>query len=107
VAIATYTKTYLGKTGSITSARATGATDVAAPTFGVLNTSSNVGRIGFNGSAITGPNFVMSASFNINNNLRAQKAIGALGAIGVGNGEFTVTGKLQTYFGDAPVYNQT
>jgi hypothetical protein len=26
----------------------------------------------------------MSASFNINNNLRAQKAIGALGAIGVG-----------------------
>jgi hypothetical protein len=105
-AIATYTKTYLGKTASITSARAAGASDVAAPTYGVLNTSSNVGRIGFNGSAITGPNFVMSASFNINNNLRAQKAIGALGAIGVGNGEFTVTGKLQTYFGDASVYNQ-
>jgi hypothetical protein len=55
-AIATYTKTYLGKTAAITSARAAGATDVAAPTFGVLNTSSNVGRIGFNGSAITGPN---------------------------------------------------
>jgi hypothetical protein len=105
-AIATYTKTYLGKAASITWARATGATDVAAPSYGVLNTSSNVGRIGFNGSAIAGPNFVMSASFNINNNLRAQKAIGALGAIGVGNGEFTVTGKLQTYFGDASVYNQ-
>jgi hypothetical protein len=107
VAIATYTKTYLGKTSTITSTRATGAGDFAAPTFGVLNTSSNVNRIGFNGSTITGPNFVMSASFNTNNNLCAQKAIGALGAIGVGNGEFTVTGKLQTYFGDAPVYNQT
>jgi hypothetical protein len=34
-------------------------------TFGVLNTSSNVGRIGFNRSAITGPNFVMSASFDL------------------------------------------
>ena len=49
----------------------------------------------------------MSASFNINNNLRAQKAIGALGAIGVGNGEFTVTGKLQTYFGDASIITRS
>jgi hypothetical protein len=105
-AIATYTKTYLGKAASITATRATGATDIAAPTYGVLNTSSNVGRIGFNGATITGPNFVMAASININNNLRAQKAIGTLGAVGVGNGEFTVTGQLQTYFGDATVYNQ-
>jgi hypothetical protein len=87
-------------------ANAAGATDISAPTFGVLNTSSNVGRIGFNGSAITGPNFVLAASFNITNNLRAQKAIGVLATVGIGNGEFTVTGQLQTYFGDASVYNQ-
>ena len=55
-AVATYVKTYLGKTGSITSARAAAATDIAATTYGVLNTSSNVGPIGCNGSAITGPN---------------------------------------------------
>ena len=72
----------------------------------MLNTSSNVGRVGFIGASITGPNFVISASFSVNNNLRAQKAIGAMGAIGIGNGEFAVTGKLQTYFGDASVYNQ-
>jgi tail tube protein len=105
-AVATYTKTYLGKSGSVGPTRAPGATDVAAPTYGVLNTSSNVGRIGFNGASITGPNYVLAASFNINNNLRAQKAIGALGAVGIGNGEFTVTGQLQTYFGDVSVYNQ-
>jgi hypothetical protein len=105
-AIATYTKTYVGKSAAITAARAPGATDVPAPTFGVLNTSSNVGRIGFNGSAVSGPNFVLAASFNITNNLRAQKAIGVLGAVGIGNGEFTVAGQLQTYFGDASVYNQ-
>jgi len=105
-AVATYTKTYLGKVASITATRASGATDQPAPTYGVLNTSSNVGRIGFNGSSISGPNFVMVASFNITNNLRAQKAIGTIGAVGIGNGEFTVTGQLQTYFGDATVYNQ-
>ena len=48
-AVATYTKTYLGKTATITAARAAGATDVAAPTYGVLNTSSNVGRIASTG----------------------------------------------------------
>ena len=74
--------------------------------FPTLNTSSNVGRIGYNGSTITGPNFVLNASFNINNNLRAQKVVGNIGAVGIGNGEFTVTGQLQTYFGDASVYNQ-
>lgn len=105
-AIATYTKNYIGKSASITSTRASGATDVAAPTYGVLNTSTNVGRIGFNGSTVAGPNFVLGASFNINNNIRAQNAIGSIGAVGTGNGEFTVTGKLQTYFGDATVYNQ-
>jgi hypothetical protein len=66
-------------------------------------TTSNVGRIGFNGSAVTGPNFVLAASLNIHNNYRAQKAVGA---VGIGSGQFTVTGQLQTYFGDATIYNQ-
>jgi hypothetical protein len=48
----------------------------------------------------------MAASFSINNNLHARKAIGTIGAAGGGNGEFTVAGQLQTYFGDATVYNQ-
>jgi hypothetical protein len=103
---ATYTKTYVGKSASITPARAAGATDIPAPEFGVLNTTSNIGRIGFNGAAVTGPNFVLAASFNINNNYRAQKSLGVLGAVGIGGGQFTVTGQLQTYFGDASIYNQ-
>src|SRR6516165_6091684 len=105
-AIATYTKTYVGKSATITPIRAAGATDIAAPSFGVLNTTSSVGRIGFNGSTISGPNFVLAASFNVNNTYRAQKSVGVLGAVGVGNGQFMITGQLQTYFGDATVYNQ-
>ena len=106
--IATYTKSYIGKDAFLPSpmARIAGSTDVAAPTYGVLNTSSNVGRIGFDGSTITGPNFVMGATINVNNNIRGQKAIGSIGAVGTGNGEFTVTGSLNTYFGDPTIYQK-
>ncbi|QDP20663.1 phage tail tube protein [Bradyrhizobium cosmicum] len=106
--IATYTKNYIGRDAYLPSpmARVSGATDVAAPSYGVLNTSTNVGRLGFDGSVITGPNFVMQATININNNLRAQKAIGSIGAVGIGNGEFNVSGSLQTYFGDPSIYQK-
>lgn len=107
-AIATYTKNYIGRDAFLPSpmVRLSGASDVAAPTYGVLNTSSNVGRIGFDGSTITGPNYVMSAQFTVNNNIRAQQAIGSIGAVGTGNGEFTVTGQLETYFGDPSIYQK-
>jgi len=102
--IATYTKTYMGATATTTTTRASGASDVAAPSTDVLNTSSNVGRISFNGSEITGPNYVMSAAIQIANNLRRQNAVGHIGAVGIGNGEFAVTGTLQSYFGSPDVY---
>jgi hypothetical protein len=106
--IATYTKSYTGKDAFLPNpmVRITGSTDVAAPTYGVLNTSSNVGRIGFDGSTITGPNFVLDAAININNNIRGQKAVGSIGSVGTGNGEFTVTGTLNTYFGDPSIYQK-
>jgi hypothetical protein len=104
-AIATYTKNYIGQSASTTTTRAAGATDIAAPTYNVLNTSTNVGRIGFGGNTVIGPNFVMGATMIINNNLRAQLAVGSIGAVGTGNGEFTLTGTLDTYFGDRTIYN--
>lgn len=104
-AIATYTKNYIGQQASTTTTRKSGATDVAAPTYNVLNTSTNVGQIAYKGSPITGPNFVMNVSININNNIRAQMAIGSVGAVGTGNGEFTVSPTFDFYFGDRTIYN--
>lgn len=104
--IVTYTDNFIGKTGSIVTTRASGATDTPAPTYNILNTSTNIGRLGFDGSDITGPNFVLKASIMVNNNLRAQKAVRNLGAVGTGNGSFTVTGTLETYFGDKTVYDK-
>jgi hypothetical protein len=91
---------YIGKSGTTSTSRASGATDTAAPTNNVLNASTNVGRIAVNGVAVTGPNYVMSSMVTINNNLTALQAVGAMGAIGVGIGEFNVSGTLNTYFGD-------
>lgn len=104
--IATYSKTYMGKSSQVTQARPSGVSDVAAPTYQVLNTSANVGRIGLGGTTITGPSFVMEATVEISNNLRMQNAVGSLGAVGTGNGEFDVTGTLNTYFGDKSILDK-
>ena len=55
---------------------------------------------------VTGPNFILSAKFDIANNLRRQIAVGSLGAVGIGNGEFAVTGTLNTYFGSKAVLDK-
>ena len=104
--VLTYTEDWLGATGSDTTTRVAGATDTAAPTNAVLNAASSVGRIGFNGSVVASPNYVMTAGWNFSNNLRRQMAVSNLGAVGVGNGEFTVTGTLNMYFGDKTVLDK-
>lgn len=104
--IATYVKSYVGADGIVQTTRFAGATDIAAPTNDVLNTAANVGRIGFAGANITGPNFVTSAKFDFTNNLRRQMAVGSVGAVGIGNGEFVVSGTLSTYFGDKTVLDK-
>lgn len=98
--VVTCAKTYVGSDGVVQTTRFASATDVSASTNDVLNSAANVGRVGFDGSLVTGPNYVTSAKWNYNNNIRRQIAVGTLGAVGTGNGEFGVTGTLSTYFGD-------
>lgn len=102
--IMTANATYVGKDAEMTDAgRFAGATTVAAPTGSVLNTSANVGLIAEGGSPISGPNYVTSAGITIENNLRRRTAIGHLGAVSIGAGEISVTGNLNTYFGNKAV----
>lgn len=101
--IVTATAGFFGTTALFTTTRESGATDIAAPTNTVLNTSSNVARIARGGVPISGANFVLEASVDINNNLRRLPAVGFLGAIDIGSGEFSVTGNLSTYFDDASI----
>ena len=82
-------------------------TDIAAPAYDVYNTSSHVGRVGRGASQITaaGNNFAIGATIEVNNNMREQLAIGVLGAVGIGVGEFSVSGSLNAYFDDATLLN--
>ncbi len=89
---------FIGQTQSFTSAIP--ATRPTAPAFSVYNAASNVATIAIGGEAM-GDNFVMEASIEIENNLRERNALGTLGAISVGAGEFSVTGSLNTYFNDS------
>lgn len=69
-------------------------TDVA-----IMSANVNVGRIAESGSAVTSPNYVRSAALTFNNNLRMITAVGNVGAVDIGVGEFGVDVTLETYFG--------
>lgn len=94
---------FFGTTAELVTTRFAGATDVAAPANTVLNSSSNVARIARGGVPIAGANFVLEATVEINNNLRRLPAVGFLGAVDIGSGEFSVTGSLSTYFDDPSI----
>lgn len=80
--------------------RQSGATDIAAPTFPVLNATSNFGRIGVGGSTLSGPDYIMSATMEFANNISQDMAVGTLSAVALNNGDFNVTGTINAYFGD-------
>jgi len=95
------TANFMGLDASMSTTRTAGATDVAAPTNEVLNTSSDVSGIDEGGAAVGDPNYVLDGSIEFNNNLRRQNAVGSLGSVGIGYGEFNVTLTLNTYFSNA------
>jgi hypothetical protein len=99
-AIMTTSMNWLGFTADPTPTRFTGSTDVAAPNNAVLNTSSNVGRIGRGtaGPFTTLDGCVFDGAINFANNLRQQKCVGVLGAAGIGSGSMLVTGNTNCYF---------
>ncbi|MBN9242431.1 MAG: hypothetical protein J0I98_06525 [Mesorhizobium sp.] len=65
----------------------------------IMSANVNVGRIAESGVAVTSPNFVRSAQLSFNNNLRMITAVGNVGAVDIGVGEFAVDVTLETYFG--------
>ena len=73
--------------------------------FDVQNAVTGVGKIWEAGVPLTSTS-IKSMSMTIDNTLRAQEAIGTLGAVGVGAGTFMVSGSLEIYFADGSLYNK-
>lgn len=97
-ALVTGSFTFMGLTGA-QSTVALDASPDAATTNAIMSANVNVGRIAESGAAVLTPNFVRSATINVNNNLRQITAVGNVGAVDIGEGECMVTGTLETYFG--------
>lgn len=89
-----------------TTTRKSGATTVATTTTDILQSSADVGRIAENGSTISGSNFIIDMSLEINNNTRRRFAVGQANPVGIGAGRCVVTGRANTYFDDTTLANK-
>jgi hypothetical protein len=94
----------MGLTGVASTTRTAGATDVLAPAYGVMNASSNIGRLMEGGSVTTA--FIETLGFDLSNNLARETAIGTIGAVNVRDGEIALTGAISAYFTDLNLLNK-
>lgn len=80
---------------------------VASQSLEVMNGVSDVGVLMENGVNVLGAgSFIKSVKISISNGLRAQKALGVFGTVGVGTGELEVTGTIDMFVQDAVHYNR-
>jgi hypothetical protein len=71
-----------------------------AATLGqVMAAHANVGRLAEAGSKLTSPNWGRELTFQINNNNRTVDPIDETSSAAIREGEFSVSGKINTYFG--------
>lgn len=79
----------------------------ASQTLEVMNSVSDIGAIYENGTSILGAtSFIKSLKLNVNNNTRAQKALGVFGTVGVGYGELAISGTLEVFVENAAYYTK-
>lgn len=102
--IATASISFMGRTAAVTETRISGASTINAPANDVINTSSNIGVLYVGSNPVSSPNYVLSLSLEINNNLRRNNAVAVFGTAEMGQGEFGVSGTIETYFGNYDLY---
>ena len=80
---------------------------VASQTLEVMNGVSDIGMLMENGvNVLSAGSFIKSVKFSISNGLRAQKALGVFGSVGIGSGMLEVTGTLEMFVQDSTHYNR-
>lgn len=79
----------------------------ASQTLEVMNSVSDIGAIYEGGTSILGAtSFIKSLKLSVNNNTRAQKALGVFGTVGVGYGELALSGTLEVFVENAAYYQK-
>lgn len=90
--------TFTGMGGGEGPTTLSGTPDTATTNL-VMAANANVGRLGVNGSQLVGPNWAQSVTFSINNNLRTIESVDSTSPVAIKEGECTVTGDMNMYFG--------
>ena len=88
----------LSKEGPMNETGFSGLTDTPASAFDIYNAVNNMKNILIDDVAST--QSYLTLSLEVGNNLRGQKAIGALGNVGVGVGKLDISGSISVYFED-------
>lgn len=94
----------LGATDSTSQISGATVEDSPGVAENVLNSVTDLIEIKENGVAST--MVIRSMTMNLNNNLRAQDAIGSLPHVGVALGKTEITGSIEAYFSDRTAYNR-
>lgn len=104
-AIATGSFGFMGKDAARNAATSLPGSPVASLAYDVMNAVSGVGQIFEGGAALTGT-FIKSLSFDMDNKLRGQSAIGTLGNVGIGAGTIDLKGTMEMYLADGTLYDK-
>lgn len=106
-AIITGSLGFMGMAHDISATTVLPGTPVASQSHEVMNAVTNTGLLMASGkNLLASTDFIRSLKFDVNNNLRGQKAVGYYGNAGVGIGELAVSGSIEAYFQNADLYKQ-
>lgn len=90
----------------VLSTTAQDASPDAATTNVVMAANANVSRMSEGGAQLTSPNCAREFTLSINNNLRKLECVDDDAPIGINEGEFSVTGRVNGYYGSDALYTK-
>lgn len=100
---------FMGLTHLVGTSTAGTGSPTAASTNDVFNASGNIANIRENGALLDGLTpkiWVSGLDVNVANGLRAQKAIGTSGNIGIGDGRCNVSGTMTAFYTGKALYDK-
>lgn len=104
-AIVTGSFDFMGKDGVRAGTTVMGSAPAESHAYDIMNAVSGVGNLYEAGVPLTST-FIKSLSLDVDNALRAQDAIGTLGAVGIGSGTIAVSGNMEVYLADGTMYDK-
>lgn len=96
---------FSGKTGLRAGSTGLPGAPTASNTYEIQNGVRGVGQLWEGTTPLTGV-YIKSMTLDTDNMLRDQKAIGNLGNVGIGSGDFKPSGKMEVYFSNGTLYDK-